>query len=109
MVILYKCSISVNTETKVAIQTQITLQPNCMELMHVDATKYDLTERYMFMFPTVDICRSRWPGSGQTLEMYAEVARWRNCCIHCCSYLKCRFCLTTMSNITIELKSGAVV
>ena len=38
MVNLYKCSISVITETQFAIQSQVTQQPNCTERLHVDST-----------------------------------------------------------------------
>ena len=35
---LHKCSISFITETQFAIQTEVTLQPNPTERLHVDAT-----------------------------------------------------------------------
>ena len=38
MVKLYKYSILVSTETQFAIHSQFTLQPNCTERLHVDAT-----------------------------------------------------------------------
>ena len=44
--------------------------------------QYDLSERAIVTFPTVDVCRARWPGSCQALVMHAKVARWRHCRIH---------------------------
>ena len=34
------------------------------------------SERAIFAFPTVDICRARWPGSGQALVIHAKVETW---------------------------------
>ena len=49
-----------------------------MESLHVDATIiYDLSARAIFTFPTVYVCRPRWPGRFQALAMHAKVSRWR--------------------------------
>ena len=38
---------------------------HCVESLHVDATIMRSCRTYMFTFPTVDVCRPRWSGSGQ--------------------------------------------
>ena len=49
-----------------------------IERLHVDAIIiYDLSARAIFTFPTVYVCRPRWPGRFQALAMHAKVSRWR--------------------------------
>ena len=67
---LYKCSMLAITQTQFAIQPQVTKQPNCMERLHVDDTIF--SERAIFTFPTVDVCRARWFGSGQNLVIQCQ-------------------------------------
>ena len=65
------------------------------------------SERAIFTFPTVDVCRPRWCGSGQALVIHAKVKRWRHCGINYFSCSKFCFCLNTVPNImTIKWCSG---
>ena len=36
-------------------------------------------ERTIFTFPTADVCRARWPGSGAALVTHANMERWQYC------------------------------
>ena len=53
-----------------------------------------VSERKMFTFPTVDVCRARWPGSGEALVIHAKVEWWQHCWIHYFSCLRFPFCQT---------------
>ena len=52
------------------------------------------SERAIFTFPTVDVCRARWPGCGQVLVIRVKVERCRHCWINYFSCSKFRFCLS---------------
>ena len=60
MVKLYKGSILVITEAQFAIQSQV-MQPNCMERIHACGCNNNaiLSDRAIFTFPTVTVCRPR--------------------------------------------------
>ena len=57
---LYKGSIFVITETQIAIQSQVTQQPNYTERLHVDATINAIfSDRAIFTFPTIGVFQQR--------------------------------------------------
>ena len=41
-------------------------QPNCTERLH-NVQQYDISERTISTFPTVDVCQSLWAGSSKDL------------------------------------------
>ena len=106
MVNLYKCSISIITETLFAIQTQVTTQLYGTSTCLCNNNRV-FSETAIFTFLTVDVCRSAracWPGSDQALVMHAKVARSRHSWIYYFLCFKFRFCLTTVSNIMTIVK-----
>ena len=62
------------------------------------------SESTIFTFPTVDVCRARCPGSGETLVIHAKVERWQHYWIHYFSFSRFPFCVSTVSNIMIILQ-----
>ena len=58
-----------------------------------------VSESAICMLPTVDVCRARWPGSGEALLIHAKLERWRHCGILYISCSKLRFYLSIVSNI----------
>ena len=59
------------------------------------------SERTIFTFPTVDVCRARWPGSDEALAIRDKVERWQHCWINYFSCSRFPFCPSTVSNIMI--------
>ncbi len=61
------------------------------------------SDRAIFTFPTVAVCRPRKTGRGKALAVGAKLARWQRRWSHYVSSLQIRFRLSTVSNIMITV------
>ena len=61
------------------------------------------SERTIFTFPTVAVCRGCWAGSGEALMIHTKVEIWQPGWIHYFLCSRLPPCLSTRSNIMIIL------
>ena len=76
-------------DSRYSVHNNQTVLNICMWLQQ----KCGHSDKSIFTFPTIDVCWSRWPGSGQALVTHSNVAGWRHYLINYFSYIF-RFCLT---------------
>ena len=65
------------------------------------------SDRVIFTFPAVVVCRPRKSDRDKALAVHAKVQTWQHCWINYFSCSRFPFCLSTVSNIMIILSKGS--